>query len=383
MLIRIVGACGDHFCQVSINMKTSSIKIQKDTELPAIFRKKILDWYDRHRRVLPWRALPGQASNPYHVWLSEIMLQQTTVKAVIPYFLKFIDLWPDVHALAKADNDAVMNNWAGLGYYARARNLHKCAKVVSEEYGGVFPADEDLLKKLPGIGNYTSAAIASIAFNLPASVVDGNVERVMARYHAYEGILPKAKGGLKDFADDYADGFSNRPGDYAQGLMDLGATICTPKKPLCSLCPLSDACKAYGMTGDVEKYPVKAVKGEKQRRYGYVYWITNDDNQVLIQKRADSGLLGGMYGLPTSEWTVGKEGGSKPSHIEMPGGIKKKNISQSIEHVFTHFHLTLSLYSAHYNSDQLAQGYMWVSQGDLGSDVMFPTVFNKAYVLFK
>lgn len=361
-------------------MKTSNIKIEKDTVQASIFREKILDWYDRHRRVLPWRALEGEVPDPYHVWLSEIMLQQTTVKAVIPYFIKFIELWPDVHALADADNEEVMNNWAGLGYYARARNLHKCAKVVSQDYGGVFPSEQAELKKLPGIGDYTSAAIASIAFNQPASVVDGNVERVMARFHAYEVTLPKGKAGLKDLANDYADGFSNRPGDYAQALMDLGATICSPKNTACALCPVNDDCRAYKTTDNVEIYPLKEKKARKQRRYGFVYWITNDEGLVLVQKRSEKGLLGGMYGLPTSEWRIGE--GEYPEHLDVLQTLPRDSLNRSIEHVFTHFHLKLDLFRVCFNGD-FGDGYSWVEKESLGSVISFPTVFNKAYVLFK
>lgn len=349
------------------------------TDKPAIFRKKVLDWYDVHRRILPWRALEGEAADPYRIWLSEVMLQQTTVQAVIKYFLKFTDKWPDVHALARADNDDVMSNWAGLGYYARARNLHKCANIISNDYDGVFPSDQVTLQKLPGIGDYTSAAITSIAFNKPANVVDGNVERVMARYHACKIAVPEGKKVLKGYAALYADGFTKRTGDYAQSLMDLGATICTPKSPACSLCPLNENCIGYRQ-GTPEIYPLRAPKKERPKRYGYIYHVTNVQGDVLIHKRPEKGLLGGMYGFPTSKW-LEDEGGLE--HLELLGdGERWRENVASITHVFTHFHLTLVLFSCVISDKgNIPLEYEWIDKVEL-QKLGMPTAFKKALKFF-
>lgn len=360
-------------------MTICSIVENISTDKPAIFRKKVLDWYDVHRRVLPWRALEGEMADPYRVWLSEVMLQQTTVQAVIRYFLKFTEKWPDVHALAKADNDDVMSNWAGLGYYARARNLHKCAKIISNDYGGVFPSDQAALQKLPGIGDYTSAAIASIAFDKLANVVDGNVERVMARYHACKIAVPEGKKALKEYAALYADGFTKRTGDYAQALMDLGATICTPKSPACSLCPVNETCTGYRQ-GTPEIYPLRAPKKERPKRYGYVYNVTNAQGDVLIHKRPKKGLLGGMYGFPTSEW-LEDEGGVE--HLTLSGNrIEWGANNTNITHVFTHFHLTLTLFSCVIlDKRNIPLDYEWIDEAEL-QKLGIPTVFKKALKIF-
>ncbi len=353
----------------------SSIVEKNITEDPNIFRQKMLDWYDVHRRILPWRALKGQVADPYHVWLSEIMLQQTTVQAVIPYFLKFVKRWPDVHALASADNDELMAAWAGLGYYARARNLHKCAKVISEDLDGVFPCDEGELKKLPGIGDYTAAAIRSIAFNMPSVVVDGNVDRVMARYHAIDTPFPDGKKDVRRWATFYADGYSDRPADYAQSLMDLGATICTPKSPVCGLCPINDCCSAYAK-GHAELYPKKAPKKMRPHKYGYVYWVTNNNGDVLIQTRPESGMLGGMLGLPTSDWVIDK---SLLSHCCFNNIVYSET---SVRHVFTHFSLDLFLYRGIADDcNSLGHDFQFVSVDKI-DERKFPTLFKKAIRAF-
>ncbi len=346
-------------------MMISSIVKDKNTDDAALFRKKMLDWYDRHARVLPWRSLAGARPDPYHVWLSEVMLQQTTVPAVIPYFLKFIQRWPSIHDLAQASHDDLMSAWAGLGYYARARNLHKCAKLVSQEMGGVFPQEIEALKKLPGIGDYTGAAIASIAYDQPAVVVDGNIERVMARYHAYAGD----KRGVKDLAACYAGGFNNRPGDYAQSLMDLGATICTPKKLLCPLCPLNEGCLGY-QEGDPALYPVRPAKKDKQKRYGYVYWIKNNNGNVLVHKRPSKGLLGGMYGLPTSDWV---NNALDREHLEFDEIAQHGMV---VTHVFTHFELFLEVYTARLAGNPAISGYEW-KNADSFEKIGFPSLFQK------
>lgn len=347
------------------------------------FRRKILKWYDRHRRVLPWRALPGETPDPYRVWLSEVMLQQTTVPAVIPYFLKFLEKWPDVQSLAQAETQDVMNAWAGLGYYARARNLHKCAKVVAQEHSRVFPDSQEELRKLPGIGDYTSAAITSIAFGKPATVVDGNIERVMARYFAIEEPLPGAKKPLKALAHKLSDGHAERPGDYAQALMDLGAGICTPKNPLCALCPLNDGCAGYraGIAADL---PRRIKKAEKPRKSGYVYWITDATGSVLLHKRPEKGMLGGMYGLPTSEW-VAKENFSSENHLpflKASTGTMHQAAGVQVRHSFTHFDLELYLCRVPGMERVSVQpGYSWRRLEDIRK-IPLPTVFKKAYALF-
>lgn len=304
------------------------------------FRESLLGWYDKHRRVLPWRALPGETADPYRVWLSEIMLQQTTVGAVIAYFLKFIERWPDVHALAAAPTDDVMQAWAGLGYYARARNLHKCAKVVSGERGGVFPDIIEDLKTLPGIGDYTSAAIAAIAFNKPATVVDGNVERVMARIFAVTEPLPDCKPTLKALARILCENRSDRPGDFAQALMDLGATVCIPSSPRCMICPVSDFCEARKL-GIAPGLPARRAKGLKPQKQGHYYVIYNADRSALLfERRGEKGMLGGTIGLPTSSW---EEKGQKPAaHPVFLKNLVLSPIRDSlVRHSFTHFDLDI------------------------------------------
>jgi A/G-specific adenine glycosylase len=242
----------------------------------------LLAWYDRHARVLPWRERPGHRADPYRVWLSEIMLQQTTVKAVAPYYARFLAQWPTVDALARADLEDVLRGWAGLGYYARARNLHACAKAVSEQHKGVFPDDIDALRALPGIGDYTAAAIAAIAFDRPAVPVDGNVERVVARLFAVEDELPAAKPVVKRLAASLLP--AGRSGDFAQAMMDLGATICSPKRPACALCPWNVACIAKGR-GDQEAFPRKAPKREGRLRRGAAFVALRSDATVLLRRR--------------------------------------------------------------------------------------------------
>ncbi|MEM7523016.1 MAG: A/G-specific adenine glycosylase, partial [Pseudomonadota bacterium] len=261
----------------------------------------LLDWYDAEARVLPWRAPPGAGpADPYRVWLSEIMLQQTVVATVKPYFETFTTRWPTVEALAAAPREDVLAAWAGLGYYARARNLHKCAEVVAADHGGRFPDTEEGLRTLPGVGPYTAGAIAAIAFNRPVAAVDGNVERVMTRLHAIETPLPDAKPEIR--AETEALIPQDRPGDFAQALMDLGATICIPKAPRCMLCPWRDPCRgrAAGVAADL---PRKAPKKPKPERESVVYAHFRDDGAILMETRPETGLLGGMIGLPGPEWT--------------------------------------------------------------------------------
>ena len=255
-------------------------------ELQTI-KRQLLAWYDSHHRELPWRVSPKAAINgvraePYHIWLSEIMLQQTTVQAVKPYFAKFLNLWPIVTDLAQAPVEDVMAAWAGLGYYARARNLKKCAEAVARDYGGVFPDTEAGLRALPGIGDYTSAAVAAIAFNRQAAVMDGNVERVISRLYAIDAPLPGSKPAMKRKVVELTP--ADRPGDFAQAMMDLGATICTPKRPACALCPIREHCLAFA-EHDPERFPVKAAKKEKPVRFGAAFVAVNNEGEVLLRRR--------------------------------------------------------------------------------------------------
>jgi len=322
---------------------------------PTDIRRPLLAWYDANRRTLAWRS---DAPDPYRVWLSEIMLQQTTVPHATPYFLAFTQRWPTVTDLANAADADVMAAWAGLGYYARARNLLACARVVARDYGGVFPNTEERLRALPGVGAYTAAAIAAIAFGRASNVVDGNVERVMARLHAVETPLPDAKPELKALAAAYVT--RDRPGDWAQALMDLGATVCRPKGPLCERCPIASACKAL-KTGAPESWPRKTRKPDRPRRYGDVYVLT-DGGHLAVERRPGKGLLGGMLGLPGGPWTSDRAKGSPP----IPADWKRVG---EVEHVFTHFSLTLTVHTA--------SGGGWSGEWTDDPSVL-PSVFLKA-----
>lgn len=328
----------------------------------------LLKWYDRHRRRLPWRALPDETADPYRVWLSEIMLQQTTVATVGPYFMAFTDKWPTVNDLARAELDDVLHAWQGLGYYARARNLHKCAQAVADHHGGVFPDTEESLLTLPGVGPYTAAAIAAIAFDRPAAVVDGNVERVIARVYALDTPLPQAKPRIKELAAVLAS--DTRPGDYAQAIMDLGATVCTPRKPACALCPWRSMCAAFA-AGTQELYPVKAPKKEKPVRRGVAFWIADDNGNILLRRRPEQGLLGGMMEVPSTPWREGEwPDDGRPAHLddhqELPGVVR---------HTFTHFHLELKVIAAQADGDTEPEG-VWCPI-DRFADHALPTVMKK------
>jgi A/G-specific adenine glycosylase len=317
-------------------------KARKRSEAPASPEASaLLDWYDRHRRRLPWRAQPGQKPDPYHVWLSEIMLQQTTVKAVGPYYLRFLQHFPDVHALAAAERDEVLRLWAGLGYYARARNLHACAQAVVSDHGGRFPDAEEILLTLPGVGTYTAAAIAAIAFDRPATLVDGNIERVVSRLYAIEEELPAAKQDIRALAAKLTP--AQRTGDFAQAMMDLGATICTPKNPACALCPWSDACVAH-TRGTQEEYPRKSKKQKGKLRRGAAYVAVRADGHILVRTRPDEGLLGGMAEVPTTKWTHDFD---EADAIKLaPFEAKWQCVSGVVTHVFTHFPLELAVFVA-------------------------------------
>jgi len=319
-------------------------------------RTALLAWYDANRRTLAWRS---DAPDPYLVWLSEIMLQQTTVPHATPYFLAFAQRWPTVSKLAAARDEDVMAAWAGLGYYARARNLLACARAVANDHGGVFPDTEEGLRGLPGVGPYTAAAVAAIAFDRPANVVDGNVERVMARLYAVETPLPDAKGELKALAARLVT--AERPGDWAQALMDLGATICRPRSPLCERCPLAAFCQARA-GGEPGAYPRRSARAARPRRYGAVYVLT-DGVDLAVVRRPPRGLLGGMLGLPTSDWT------DQPAASHAPPAPADWRPAGEVEHVFTHFTLTLQVF--------VASGRAWAGEwtADPGS---LPSVFLKA-----
>lgn len=302
---------------------------------PAALARSLLAWYDQHGRDLPWRIrgrirgrMKGRA-NPYHVWLSEIMLQQTTVVAVTPYYREFLSRWPTIAALAAAPLNDVLQAWAGLGYYARARNLHKCARQVEADFGGKFPEDTPTLKTLPGIGEYTAAAISAIAFALPANVVDGNVERVVARLRAVAAPLPGARRELRKLAGEIAP--DQRPGDYAQALMDLGATVCTPRNPACGVCPWASSCQARN-NGRAAEYPRRVAKKPKPVRRGVAYWI-EQDSKILLERRPARGLLGGMLCFPGSEWVEATD--------EIAGDKGDSLLPGEVRHTFTHFHLIL------------------------------------------
>jgi A/G-specific adenine glycosylase len=332
----------------------------------------LLAWYDRHRRRLPWRAMPGDRADPYRVWLSEIMLQQTTVKAVGPYYAKFLERWPDIESLAAAPLDDVLRAWAGLGYYARARNLHACAKVVSVEHSGRFPDSEEALRTLPGVGAYTAAAIAAIAFERRAIAIDGNIERVIARLYAVEAALPAAKAEIRQRADALMP--ARRFGDFTQAMMDLGATVCTPKKPACGICPWVDACAAR-VRGDAETFPRKAPKIEGKMRYGASFVVMRSDGHVLVRTRPAKGLLGGMTEVPSTAWTHHVDDEAVLRHA--PLKAKWRRLPGVVEHGFTHFPLQQTVYLASVPAGSKAPaGMRWVPLAQLHGEAL-PNVMRK------
>lgn len=335
----------------------------------------VLDWYDRHRRVLPWRPPAGERADPYRVWLSEIMLQQTGVKTVGPYFLKFVTRWPDVAALGRASLDDVLRMWAGLGYYSRARNLHACAVAVLRDHGGVFPDTEEGLRALPGIGPYTAAAISAIAFDISTMPVDGNIERVVSRLFAVEEPLPQAKPLIQQLAATLLG--PSRAGDSAQALMDLGSSICTPKKPACVLCPLNDDCLARSR-GDQEIFPRKAPKKTGTMRRGAAFIVTRGD-ELLVRTRAEKGLLGGMTEVPGSDWLAGQDDKAALQQAPALKGIAKWHRKVGVvTHVFTHFPLELVIYTAKVAARTRAPDRMrWVPIATLAGEAL-PNVMRKA-----
>lgn len=331
----------------------------------------LLAWYDRHRRRLPWRAAPGETSDPYRVWLSEIMLQQTQVASVIGHFERFTARWPDFASLAAADEGELMAAWAGLGYYARARNLLACARQVAAM--GALPDQEAALRALPGIGAYTAAAIAAIAFGRRAVVVDGNVERVVARLFAVPAPLPAARPALRALADTITP--DARAGDFAQAMMDLGATICTPRAPRCAACPLGDRCDARA-GGNPATFPRRLPRPAKPIRHGTIFWATHDDH-VLLVRRPPRGLLGGMRALPSGEWTE-----APPGLAGAPLAGEWRIRAETIGHVFTHFRLECALaQSAPAMPPAVSQPFEWWPLDRLDSAGL-PTLFAKAARIF-
>lgn len=303
----------------------------------------LLAWYDRNARTLPWRISPSDRrknvrADPYRIWLSEVMLQQTTVKAVIPYFDRFTDQWPDVIQLAQARSDEVMAAWAGLGYYSRARNLIACARYIADQLDGLFPTRPADLRQLPGIGQYTSAAIAAIAFDEPIAVVDGNVERVVTRLYAIDTPLPQAKRDVRSKLEPLVPQL--RPGEFAEAMMDLGATVCTPRNPDCALCPLSNACSAKIINRQTE-FPVRPPRKSKPTRFGHAFVAIRIDGAILLRRRPDKGLLGGMCEVPGSIWTTG----SPPTDFPPPIAGEWSKQEAGIKHTFTHFHLMLDVHT--------------------------------------
>ena len=336
----------------------------------------LLDWYDEHARELPWRVSPvaranGTAPDPYAVWMSEIMLQQTTVAAVKAYFNRFMIRWPTINELADAEDADVMAEWAGLGYYARARNLLKCAREVKKRGG--FPETEAGLRELPGIGPYTAAAIASIVFDHPAPVMDGNVERVMARLFAVTDPLPASKPTLYDHASKLTP--QNRPGDYAQAVMDLGATICTPKSPSCLICPISGVCEANAK-GIAKDLPRKTPKAEKPQRSGHAYVVFRNDGAILLETRPAKGLLGGMQGFPGTVWS------ENPPDEAPPFEANWNVCTKQVTHVFTHFKLSLTVHVAQVGIEISSPVGTFIKADRFNSGSL-PTVMRKVFDLAK
>jgi A/G-specific adenine glycosylase len=335
----------------------------------------LLDWYDAHAREMPWRVAPsarkaGVLPDPYAVWMSEVMLQQTTVAAVRDYHRKFLSIWPTVQDLAAADDADVMAAWAGLGYYARARNLLKCARAVVADHGGVFPDNHDALLTLPGVGPYTAAAVSAIAFDHPETVVDGNVERVMARLYDVHNPLPASKGELTALAKNLTP--AQRPGDYAQAVMDLGATICIPRSPACSICPWRTPCKAR-QAGTATELPKKTPKKKTPTRFGIAYVARRADGAWLLETRPDSGLLGGMLGWPGSDW------GDDPAPAP-PLAADWEELEDEARHTFTHFHLRLKIMTACVGAGKNPSRGVFVPHSAF-SPTSLPTAMRKVYDL--
>ena len=351
--------------------RTVQGKKPKEKKSPAV-AARLLAWYDVHRRTLPWRAPRGATPDPYRVWLSEIMLQQTTVAAVGPYFRKFLDRWPDVRALAAAELDEVLAAWAGLGYYARARNLHRAAKMVATELGGRFPNTADGLRALPGIGTYTAGAIAAIAFDEPEAAMDANAERVVARLFAIDTPMPRAKTEIRTAGQSLVP--DKRAGDFAQALMDLGSAICTPKRPVCANCPLEASCKGRAK-GIQEHLPVKAPERARPLKRGAAFVVRDAEGAVLLVKRPEDGLLGGMLQPPLGPWTDDFPS-VKEAALQAPFRAAWTKRSGVVRHGFTHFALEVEVYAADVAKRPSYAGGNWVARDALAS-VALPTAMRK------
>ncbi|MFO1152990.1 MAG: A/G-specific adenine glycosylase [Rhodospirillales bacterium] len=343
--------------------------------------RRLLAWYDRHGRPhLPWRAAAGEPIDPYRVWISEIMLQQTTVATVIPYFEAFVTRWPGVHALAAAPLDDVLHAWAGLGYYARARHLHGAAAILVREHGGRFPQTVEGLRRLPGFGAYTAAAVAAIAFGARATPVDGNVVRVLARVFRIETPLPAARRAIEAVAAGLAP--AERPGDFAQALMDLGATVCLPRRPRCLVCPWQGACAAHA-AGIAESLPVKPAACERPRRHGVAFWAERPDGAVLFRRRPPQGLLGGLMEVPSTPWRAepwALEDAIRESPPALSGPfVSWRPLDGAVEHVFTHFALRLSVVRAAVPAGAATpgtEGGRWIAPDAMAS-LALPTLMRK------
>lgn len=362
-----------------------SLKTRNSSDARVATGDTLLAWYDHAARSLPWRITPekskaGLRGQAYHIWLSEVMLQQTTVATVIEYYQKFLRNWPDIHKLATASEDDILKAWAGLGYYSRARNLHKCARQVSAQLGGKFPNTIKGLKELPGIGDYTANAIAAIAFSQSAIPLDGNIKRVITRLFA----LPQVPDTIKPLVcEKYREMEPvERPGDFAQAMMDLGATICRPKNPNCDICPLSDNCQALAK-GQQTSLPAKALKQPRPKRLGTAYVIiSKDDGAIYLQKRPPKGLLASMSEIPSGPWAASESAFSAPAEIlpeiiaANPEIHQSREECDSIEHVFTHFQLELRVFKLTVNDKFDSAG--WWSGPDQIADEALPTVMKKA-----
>ncbi len=332
----------------------------------------LLAWYDRERRTLPWRAPPGVAADAYAVWISEVMLQQTTVAAVTPYFQAFLARWPRLQDLAAADLDEVLHAWQGLGYYSRARNLHACARRLVVEYEGRFPAAEDDLRALPGIGAYTAAAIAAIAFGQQAAPVDGNVIRVIARLYALDEPLPRARQRIEALAKALTP--ARRPGDFAQALMDLGATVCTPRQPRCPACPWHQACAARAQ-GQAEAFPVRPPATIKPLRLGVAFWLVRSDGAVLLRRRPERGLLGGMMEVPSTPWRTEPWPLAEALALAPVVGVSWQPLPGLVRHTFTHFTLELAVVAASLGVPAADTG-VWIRPRDFAAQAL-PSVMKK------
>jgi A/G-specific adenine glycosylase len=362
---------------IAIQKKQQTVVAESGAVRPAL----LLSWYDRHRRALPWRPPKGVRADPYAVWLSEIMLQQTGVKTVGPYFEKFLARWPEVEALAASSPDDVLRMWAGLGYYSRARNLHACAVAVVCDHGGVFPDTEEGLRALPGIGPYTAAAIAAIAFNRRTMPVDGNIERVVSRLFAADEPLPQAKPLIQKLAmtllrEVTGSEESSRAGDSAQALMDLGSSVCTPKKPACALCPVNEGCVARAR-GDQEMFPRKVPKKSGELRRGAAFVVRRGD-ELLVRTRPEKGLLGGMTEVPGSDWRTAQEDEAALKQAPALKGVTRWHRKVGVvSHVFTHFPLQLVVYTASVPARTRApDGMRWVQIAALRNEAL-PNVMRK------